>query len=66
MKNPHDIMRNQSLLLVHLLLRELESRSGFDGFWESMDEAIQEEIIEALVEITEDHLEKLKKLWKND
>ena len=37
------------------IIQYLSDRKGFDGFWDSIDDDIQEEIIDEIAEIIEDH-----------
>lgn len=40
--------------LVVEIMRALKSRGGFDSWWDTIDEDIQEEILEELYEIASD------------
>jgi len=42
--------------IVDAVLNELQRRGGFDGFWDSVDQDIQEEIVEELTEVVQKEL----------
>lgn len=39
-------------------IEELDGRKGFDHFWGDLDEDIQEEIVQALAEVIQQHVTK--------
>lgn len=43
--------RGPARKVVGLLLEELKDRGGFDDFWDTLDQCIQEEITRTLVDI---------------
>lgn len=45
------ILREWSTKKVDLIIRELKARSGFDSWWDSVDDDIQEEIRQSLISI---------------
>jgi alcohol dehydrogenase class IV len=42
--------------IVDSVLKNLQGRGGFYGFWDSVDEDIQEEIVEELTEVVQKEL----------
>lgn len=44
--------------IITNILRNLNSRKGYDGLWDSIDEEVRDEIIDELIEIVEKELNK--------
>ena len=56
MNSPMLQQHKKAKRIVEEILRELDDRGGFDGWWGDIDEDIQEEIKAKLTEIVYDNL----------
>ena len=50
--------KNTSEIIVERILNDMNDRSGFDSFWDSIDEETREEIKQTWIEIIEEERKK--------